>query len=360
MAWATGVSFNGLTWEAHFLEPDGTTSVGPLTRLASDGVAVESGRCRQQIDTDFGTWERVPAADYREALGIASQPDKAVNDVVFQIRHSRGRIVIPALVLIRAFFRPGREFIPELFRPQALSRIGHLADSATGPDIVLYGWNSSHRAKGYGDLKAPLRWLYCFPSAFGMTHSVFEYAKRGTIGLDLPSGSAQMRVEGIERNGVLWSTAVRVSHVWTYEEPYEFAKNVLKTFTFWSPSRRGSQFGDYGSIRRRSDGHLATSPEEWAAIQPILNPRRSTRHDPRLIFDGILTKLDDKTPWAKTHYPVGTYMNAVHAFRKWVTLGTFVPALAELNRLRASDLRSRSHQPAESISAHERQKLARD
>ena len=120
MAWATGVSFNGLTWEAHFLEPDGTTSVGPLTRLASDGVAVESGRCRQQIDTDFGTWERVPAADYREALGIASQPDKAVNDVVFQIRHSRGRIVIPALVLIRAFFRPGREFIPEVFRHRTL------------------------------------------------------------------------------------------------------------------------------------------------------------------------------------------------------------------------------------------------
>jgi hypothetical protein len=336
MQWANGIAFKSGRFWAELSRSGGALELVRLKSLLFNGLPDE--RTEQlSFETNFADWKSCDAAEYLGAWGKGYFSSTPTRHLVYALSVPRAnlKILVPALAIIRAIFRP-TVMLPTLFTPQALDRACHLDLSCSPPRAVIdANWTASSLRK-HRDFSPILAWLKGFPSASRMTGSVHEHAREGVIGISLPDAISVMSVFGKRVDDALLVTKLWMRNVTAIEPPFPFAPDLPNRVFYRNPNPLQHVASDR-SIILQEDGSVDVSDREWAVIEPILVSRdsRKRRHDPRLLFDGVLRKFALGRSWNKTPYRTGRRENAVYAYQQWKSAGAYSAAIEALRDLRS-------------------------
>jgi hypothetical protein len=129
-------------------------------------------------------------------MGIAR---KGLNNrhKVYAANQNGLRLLAPAILFLKALFKPNATVFQYLFRPSGLDML--LAPVSTHGSVsvaLIPSRLRQHVPIAHRGL-ARLQWLYCFPSARMAYDSVYAHAACGTIGLTLPNIEASVSVKGL-------------------------------------------------------------------------------------------------------------------------------------------------------------------
>ena len=259
--------------------------------------------------------------------------------MVLECHFDGTRVLVPALVLMRALFRPTKFLLPMMFRAQALDRIRFLDFTCTPTEVVVgANW---YGAYGSGDeVRECISWMTFFPSAVRLAASVHDSAMRGEIGMNMPHGNARTTMHGLKLGDALFVTEMRVMSIHTDEEPILAAKGCPQDFVLRDVYREGHYKGGLTVISKippAKNGELDVSDAEWAEIEPMLlegQRRNSERVSQRHLFDAILQKINFNTSWRTLVPKSGQGNNARFAERNWRSRETLFPSLEILRTMR--------------------------
>ena len=319
----------------------------PAGELATDGLP-RIGRSRCRIETTFEDWNPAPFGEYAAGLGVGLPSEIDARHAVWTFKVKRTRVLLPALALMRALFRPAPVIFPYLFRPQSIESICTLVASDPPRVAITIPWVNS-RSRALETIVQPLSWMYCFRSGRSAWNSVFLAAQSGRLAMELPQGQSRLVLQG-ERQGrtsthgqTLFVTHVTALELIAHDVPFEFAEGHPSRVKFFAergpdPSRDTHMPTREASIPLRN-GVADLSDEEWEAVGPMLFAARSARrrkHDPRALLDGLLRKLCFGTAWKQTPYEVGTWADASSLLRRLQDRGTWASACERLVALRAN------------------------
>jgi hypothetical protein len=342
MEWALGISAGGIGLQVELLSTYGQVTVQDVTTLVKVGIPLPTKRERISVEGDISTWNTVLADDYLAAFGIVV-PEDAVNlHQVFDLKVKDVTVHVPALVLMRAFFKPVKQLLPRMFRPANIDEFSFVDYSRIPPVVVVNDTAClSQIAKvKHGDRQdASINWLQTSRSARNSAHSVHLNSISGKLGLSLPSGHARIVFHGILRNGQLFATqAVLVSITVNEDDSITGIEEQFILHSMADAGRKPSASVLHMKVALRSDGESCVTDEEWSMIEPMLAAKSSGSkilHSQRALLDSILFKLVNNSPWKKVPCTSGTTMDLVSAFRRWVTSNRLQPALNYLSEVRA-------------------------
>lgn len=335
MDWATGLVFQNGKLMAEFADSSGRKTVADLPSLAAHGLP-SSATHRRTVSTDFSTWKNVGGASYLSAVALPQQG--TTNHQFFQFSDDGVEFVVPALALMRAFFRPTQFVLPEMFMPQGIERIC-TPGNKEHCEIIVGDWSSRfrtiHRASGF----LPLSWLYSFPSARAMSGSLHGHALAGDLGMSLPLAKAQAAAHGLQIGKAFYVTELRLVSLDALELPFDFAEKHCTTIPFLSAKnpcqdgKRAAPLRDT-NIRPHPDGVFLTSDEEWKVLEPVLatNPHPRQTHDVRRLLDGIVEKVGTGVAWRKMRCQTGNWGTASSALQRWKKSGVWAQVLPVLAR----------------------------
>ncbi|MFA6064139.1 MAG: transposase [Gallionella sp.] len=348
--WATsGTRLNG-TLVIEIRDSSGKVDFVGFGDLGKRGLPTPARIRRRVLLTDFASWRNTSAAEYAEAFGISQVGE---GHEVFEFFVGGRRYVVPALVLMRAMFRPHCYVLAEIFRPQGIENICHpsMSDNSFSVEPARK-WPSSAQQQPNSSIRQALTWLYCFPSARAMCGSVHERMMSGQIGLTVPIGHIRMAVHAVEIGTNSYVSAVTIVTLDTIEPPYEFAGDQAHHIGFnrsmqAATARRNSNrkcLRDR-SLLRHPDGSTNISDQEWDELEPHFSSRCTAaelKHDQRLLLDGILAKLINGTSWRKTTYKVGNSVNASVLYRRLTRDGMWGRVESALRKQRSSNLQTQA------------------
>lgn len=335
MDWITGISVENKKLVAVTVDRAGSVGRRDLQELVTLGVPTSQALLRKDgVVTNFQDWQLIPAGDYLIAHDVPLCADAQSHHQVYEFQVRQTTFQVPALVLMRALFYPGKHLLANMFRPQGLDNLGFLDEDN------LHLLNGLVRSRGTGGYKwdndavrARLRWMYVYPSAYRMAHSVHEHALSGAIGITLPEATIQGIVTGKKVGDTYYVTDLAVKKIEPQERAFDHLQNISSNVI--SDVEVSSTLTKVIS----ESGHLCPlSDDEWHAIQPILVPRSLHRCllPQRDLLDAVLFKLQTGTPWRKLLCKSGTHENAAQAYRTWKERGTFGPAIEQLRIMRCS------------------------
>ena len=333
--WATGLVFQNGKLMAEFADSRGRTTVAALPDLASHGLPTLATH-RRKVATDFSRWTSVSGAPYLKAFKLPRQD--ADGHEFFQFSADGIEFVVPALALMRAFFRPTRYVLPLMLLPQGIEHIcipgddnGHCGLSSSE------SWPSKRHTKDRASGVLPLSWLYSFPSARGMCGSLHGHALAGHLGMSLPLAKAHAVLHGLKIGKSFYVTDFRIMSLDALEPPFDFAENHSRAIPFYSVNnkcvggRRAKPLRDR-EVRPNQTGTFAVSDPEWDAIEPLLTTKRNAfrSHDARLQFDGVVEKVGTGVSWRNMSWSTGTWETASSALQRWKKNGVWAKALVVL------------------------------
>jgi hypothetical protein len=310
-----------------------------VEQLGLDGVPDDKSD-RRRAETHFSDWDQASLSEYGYAFGLPVPPGDGHE--VWSFQHNGTRFVVPALVLMRAMFRPNHFLLPHLFKPQSLEDVCDFVGGDAASRVALTGslrnWTGSRER---ASTLEPLSWLYSFPSARAMWGSVLSASSRSRIGLELPSASARMVVHGKAHSKNFYATRIVVVSLTAQEAPLEFAHDHSRDICFHvSDERLASGFkpniSKDESIKLRGE-ESCLSDAEWLQIEPAvgLDSGRKFKHSPRAIVDAMLAKQSQGTSWTDTSYAGGIeHSTASTAFHRWRKDGRWAKVLQLLEQTR--------------------------
>ena len=311
-----------------------------LDQLGLNGLP-DASDARRRAEVGFDEWEPASIAEYAGAFGL-SVP-KGHGHEVWAFQYNRIRFVVPALVFMRALFRPNHHVFPLLFHPQSLEDVCTYAGPGPHGHIALLGgFRGSYHARERASITEPMSWMYCFPSARAMWASAFGASQEGRLALELPQASARMVLHGRMHAQNFYATRLAFVSVTAQEDPFEFASDHSPTICFHvmdeamaSGFKRNKTRDDSIGLR---DGEHALSDEEWRAVEPIVvRGGPGFKYDPRAVVDAVLAKQCQGTSWTETAYPQGIkHTTACVAFCRWQKDGRWSEVLDVLRRSRAA------------------------
>ncbi|SDP92872.1 Putative transposase of IS4/5 family [Rhodoferax sp. OV413] len=339
MEWAFGIAVKNGQLVVEGTSRDGDLEIGNLLELGTCGVPKCSQLVKHKGTLDFSALVAVNADEYLDALGLHA-PQKLPNrHQVFECRFDGVRVVFPALVLMRALFRPNKFLLPVMFRPQALDRIRFLDYTRTPTEVVVdASWRGTYRSGE--EVNQCISWMTLFPSAIRLASSVHEFAMRGEIGMSLPLGSARATMHGLNVGGILFVTEMKVMAVHANEDPIPGATGCSQDFVLRNVSYDGklkSSLAEISKFPIGKNGELGVSDLEWTAIAPtLLKGQERAREilNQRHLFDAILQKINFCTSWRTLAPKSGTGNNARFAERNWRSRETLMPSLEILMTMR--------------------------
>lgn len=318
--WAVGTLRRGRDLTLVVRGFDGSDTCVPIAALASEGLP--TGLEKRRAETNFEAWREAPAEVYASAFGW---PGGDARHKVWTVKATGTTFVVPALALMRAFFRPHPYVLEELFRPQGLDGIC----TYSGSEVALVrSWPGAKAQAKLASILEPLAWMYSFPSARQMASSVYQHAQAGVIGVDLPRASVRLTATGKSIDAHFYVTRLVVSAVEALEAPFEFAQARHRNFRFKASAlERDAQAPSAAPAVDRlplRNGECRTSDGEWLILQPLLNTaKRARRYDNRLILDGILEKMCTGKGWRDVTYSAGTFVTANRQYISWKNNGTW-------------------------------------
>jgi len=339
MEWALGLAVENGRLVVEGIGRGGDLEIGDILDLGTCGVPTCSTLVKHKGTLDFGALVAGSANEYLRALALPV-PECATNrHMVLEGELDGVQVVIPALVLMRALFRPTKFLLPLMFRPQALDHVCFVDFERSPVDVVVHAtWNGTYRA---GDeVQQCVSWMTLFPSATRFAASIHAFALRGQIGMEVPQGSARVTMDGLKVDGVLFATEMKVISVRANEEPILAATGCSRDFVLRNVSRSSSRkanLTEIGKIPNGKSGDLDVSDSEWKAIEPTLlegQRRLSETVNQRYLFDALLEKINVGTAWRTMVPKSGTSNNVRFAERSWRSRGTLLPSLEILRNMR--------------------------
>lgn len=343
MDWALGLSAGGTGLQVELLSADGQVTYEDVATVIKVGIPLPTKRERISVEGDISTWSNVSADDYLAAFGIVVPDDAENQHQVFCLKVKKVTVHVPALVLMRAFFKPVKQLLPRMFRPANIDEFSFVDYSCNPPVVVIDDTAClSQIAKvKHGDRQdASINWLQTSRSARNSAQSVHANSIGGTIGLSLPSGNVRIVFHGLLRNGHLFATqAALVSITVNKDDSITETEEQFILHSMADAARKPSASVLDLKVTLHSDGESCVTDKEWLAIEPILAAKFSSYkfvHSQRKLLDSILFKLAHNRPWKKVPCTSGTTVDMVSTFRRWVTSNRLQPALEYLCSARAS------------------------
>ena len=310
------------------------TNIKPA-ELAGVGIP-NVGKTFEVIHTDFAEWKLANSATsnaYAKGLGYHS---RFTAHQVYEFKTAARCYLVPALVLMRALFRPSSVTLKAAFFPQGLDRITvPLFDQNKQLSRCVLDPAIYHDRNRQDSFEAALHWMYCRPSARKMFNSVYWYYRAGTIGIDLPIGKSTLTGKSV-RHGDYWLvTHLSIVRIDSDEGAIaEFMGPQKSTIHLYKWSRAHKQTD--APIPIAPQGRIALNDEEWSGITNYFNTcHKITKHSKRLLIDGILSKLASNKPWRNCHYPTGTWVNASNLYQVLRKNGTWPHIIEVLEKMRA-------------------------
>lgn len=339
-----GVGFEDKELCAYVINREGESSHFPVTNLCRRGLLTTARRDVRRFTTCFNDWIEADPREYLQAFGFQNAESVAFNHRIFEFEVGAIRYVVPALLLIREFFRPGKFLLPAIFRPHAIEQISRveLLPSGEALHTVDASWATPGRTKNYADLNNVLAWLNAYASAKEMVASVHRSALSGRVSIEPPNATAQVTCRGVRVGATVFVSDLTLLTVAPHDLPELPIANPVALLTL----HRGASNTEVARIapvtdfvvHARHDGLTDLTDSEWEQIEPVLMSSRKYNqpftHSPRALLDGILGKLVSGKPWRHAHYKVGTHNNAVNASREWTRRGVFARVIRILEETR--------------------------
>jgi hypothetical protein len=339
MDWALGIAVREGRLVVEGIGDGNDLEIGDIGGLGTSGIPACSCLVHHKGTLNFGSLTPDTSDEYLSALNLSIPTHSANRHGVLKGELDGVQVVIPALVLMRALFRPTKFLLPLMFRAQALDQVRFMDFTHTPAEVVVDAhWSGTYRTGK--EVNECISWMTFFPSAIRLAASVHEAAMRGEIGMSMPRGSARSTVQGLKFAGVLFVTEMKVISIHTDEEPISAATGCSQNFVLRDVYRGNPLEGGLtkiGMIPLASNGELDVSDSEWTAIESTLlsgQIRNREKINQRHLFDAILDKINTRTSWRELIPKSGTGNNARFAERSWSSRGTLLPSLEILRALR--------------------------
>lgn len=324
MQWVDGVAWAPGGYKLYTRTKAGTRLVRPVSELQSIVCEPEDRNTRLRGETDFSTWQVLPADEValiREQLGF---PEGAAGQDFYQFSRAGQTFIVPASVLMCAMFRPFHGMARCVFAPQGLENLFVPESNTEQPKLLFFRDVRTsteiqpHNAEG---ILNGLSWMYCFPSARNMWSSVLIHARGGGLRMDLPVGKVSFAGRGTMVGGILFVVELKLEVLRTEENPMPVFSEHAQVIEFRRIRRSKTQ--PSGKIAVQLDdlpsrnGDYSLSDEEWAVLKDVMSPTCAPprQHDQRGMINSILEKLGkglpwkhlsgssrDSSPWSKTYH----------------------------------------------------------
>ena len=319
--------------------------------LATRGLPV-SKQARARPVTNFGVWEEASFEEYANGLGFDLPASIAADHKVWAFEFKRNRVLIPALVLMRALFRPNSALLNYLFRPQSLESVCTFT-SGEKHRVAVLAKGIQERERTQDTILEPLSWMCCYPSGRSLWSSAQLGAERGALSLDLPPAEVEFVCHGVRQGplrvpgGKIFITQMTMVTLTAPDKPFAFAAGHEKKVRFFSCASHELGRTYVTTTRDPSiplrDGQADVSDSEWALLERILhvespshNPDvRSDWNNRRDLLDGVLRKECFGTSWEKTGYKTGNFRLASSAKYRWKKRGVWQQMCDVLRMTRA-------------------------
>lgn len=336
MKWVSGIAWTGQNYIVETVNKNRVTGTMPVEGLADLKYVTKATR-RIRVATNLTSLRSVNHREYLAALGFPSETKNGQTVYQFEIE---GKIYqVPAVVFMKAFFRPLGGLVPHLFRPQSLENI-IFADGAEKlirffckPHTQL-AFNQHRSSTGIQDA---LSWLYCFPSARRLWDSVIDYARAGLLSFQLPKGFVNLVLQAFDYNGKWFITSIKIINLSTTEVPFEFASSHDRQFKFHHAHIRHTS----EQLKEKQltnllcrNGQWSLSDEEWSTIEPIVRSQRSTKNNLREFLNYMLVKFGQLIAWRNLDVKGTTTSAVVSVYRKLKRDGRWDRMLEVLQELR--------------------------
>lgn len=342
MDWARRIVVSGRELCAEVVAPDGHATLMALPELARHGVPAARATVRKQVELKFEDFSPCTADEYLAHFGIEPTPDAEGFQLMFKVVVGETRYLVPALVLMRALFRPTSHLLHQIFGPNVLDRNCRLDFADEELRVVVDApWAGFASTERRGDCEGPLRWMLLHPSARRMADSVHQYAMSGIIALDLPDGDSEVVFAGVKGAAAVLVTEARVLSVTPSDRSDIPGAEAVPRVDFvdrsWAEGRDIAECIS-ADVPLHADGTHELTDKEWAIVGPVLEGERkrtpSYQHCPRSLLDGVLGKLASGKSWRESPYKVGDWRNAATTYRRWNARGTFAEAMQALREAR--------------------------
>ena len=302
MRWVNNIVWNGQNYIAVTSDVRGATEKLPVSALANLDYSYEKTR-KIKVTTNFSTWSTISIDRFQPASTFPT----AISDgqEIYEFEVSGETFQIPAIVLMKVFFRPLKGLASYLFRPQSLDNIFLPMDSSVTNVRFFYSAQKEFRIQSRNTTQgthAVLSWMYCFPSARRTWDSILENARKGKLGFQLPIGTGNLVLHAFKAEESWIVTKLDMISVSTAEVPFEFAVGHTSLIKFryqdWNSANGIARPKQLKDIPKRGDS-WSLSDYEWSTIKPILNKGRQQRHCLRTIMDCLLEKFGHGIAWRK-------------------------------------------------------------
>lgn len=313
MQWVEGVAWLPGGYKLHTRAKSGQSLVRPVSELQSIVCEPEDRGTRLRGETDFSSWQAVPADEVAMIQARLGFPVGPTRQDFYRFSCAGQAFVVPAGVLMCAMFRPFHGISRSLFAPQGLDNLFVPASNTERPELLFFQdvrtstGIQPHNAEG---ILNSLSWMCCFPSARTMWNSVLIHARGGNLSVGLPLGKATFAGRGTPVGDILFVVELQLKLLQTDEPPLPVFSRHTRLIEFQRIRR--SKTNPSGKLAVQldglpaRDGAYSLSDAEWAELKDMMDclvgaPRQ---YELRGMIDSILEKLGKGRPW--DHLPAGT------------------------------------------------------
>lgn len=320
-------------------------SFARLDDLAKEGVPIVKGSTRLVYEGDLSSLTSVSAHHYLDGMGINLPENVANRHEMFTFKTEDGLTgYVPALTLMRAFFKPHKFVLPAVFTPVGVDLLSFVNYTESPPSLVVDDsefLKFSQRVCARPNIHKSLFWLQISKSAKKMTQTVYQIALSNQLGLLLPQGRARIIFHGKKTEHNFYVSKAALISINIGAEDSITCKNEEIIFHAMADSRQKAAASIRGIIiPLHFNGQSAVNDEEWAVIEPMMNTTRGRQYGnfQREQLDLVLSKLATGESWKKTPKGDFSVTDLTSAFRRWTTTGKFERFLDYLNTTRGHNL----------------------
>ncbi|RAS33191.1 transposase [Paraburkholderia bryophila] len=295
-----------------------------------------SSTSRMSVATCFSRWKVVDATDFFSEMAIEAYP-AANKHQMFEVDHNGLRLVLPAILVLKALFKPNATVFQYLFRPSGLDML--LAPVyANGSTTVAILPRKLRQHVPVGDTGLErLRWLYCFPTARAAFDSVYTRATYGVVGIKLPTAEIDISVKGCLRGRKFFVSSLSIVRCSPLEAPFDWAGRQPQHFRLREPApgeRLNPILVDSDLIEGPSGWGL--SDDEWACVAYLFptGPQCRSGEQTRAFVNAILEKLGTGVGWTSVNSKHGTLSAVSSLYRDYRRSGKWHKLVATVLEMR--------------------------
>jgi transposase len=344
MEWALGVSLATSSIEV-FTSNEGIEH-RRIEEIASERLKVSRTTKPYRIlyEGCLSSWSLSDPSEYLAGMGI-ELPEGCLNrhEVFKFIGNDDLTVHVPALVLMRAFFKPSALLFPAAFKITGPDLFAYVDYGQTPPTVVIDDLayiRHTPRGRESAAPNKPLEWLHLSKSARKAMHGVYLGASNGALRLSLPLGDFRIALHGTKvGNQVLATTATLIAMTIPAEDSVTGTSETMIFHSMTNPQRKAKVSAGGIKIPLHSEGASSVTDQEWQLIEPILTVKRRgprATHSRRDLLNAILLKLSSGIWWAKVPTRGFKTTDLIGAFRRWKTEGLFDQVLEVLTASRSN------------------------